>query len=67
MVFPLWPRLPVRKENLLVKGRLRRAQWYVIEFELFGMLCFPRSCKGVEDSSHYSDAVGGKMVSQEVM
>lgn len=52
MVFPFWPGLPVGIEDLLVKSQLRRAQWYVIEFELFGMLFFPKSCEGVQDPSH---------------
>lgn len=67
MVFPFWPGHPVRKKNLLVKGRLRRAQWYVIEFELFGSLSFPRSCKNIENSSHFSGSIFGRMGSKEVV
>jgi hypothetical protein len=52
MVLPSWPRRPVDIENPLVKSRLRRTQWYVIQFELFGTVLFPESCKNIQNPSH---------------
>jgi hypothetical protein len=43
MALPLWPGLLVRIEYLLVKGRLRRAQRYVIQFKFRTLLCLSSS------------------------
>jgi hypothetical protein len=43
MALPLWPGLSVRIEYLLVKGRLRRAQRYVIQFKFRTLLCLSSS------------------------
>ena len=60
--FPFWSRLPVGVENLLVEGRLRSAQRYVVEFELRGVVPFPNPCKGVQDSTHGSCRDIGRLV-----
>lgn len=52
IVFPFWPRHPVRIENFLVKSRLRCTQWHIIEFESFGTVLPPNPCKNVQNPSH---------------